>query len=469
VPELSDELRQLAEEAARQAHPLPVTEVIRQGDRRQRRAIARPRGRAGMPGLATPATPGRRWPGWAAPLAAACAVTLAVGLAVALGGHVRRGGHPERVNDGPAETAYVFSPYQGTVTPISPVTGKLGKPVTVGPRGYWTGRVRRRFQNARIAQDLILPDGTTNYALYWSGRGLDANRVLRRTSLVTGVAGRPIQLGRHVQSVLITPDGRTAYVIYNGQAESTIRPVSLATGTVGKPILRALRNSTPWITPVMTPDGRTIYVPYLRAGTVTPISTATNTVGKPIPVPKALTMEFTSNGRTAFVYGGGTVTPISTATNTPGRAISLGPHPDSWAYTPDGRTVYVSDLGFSVTPISIGTGKAGKSIPLYMEGGVSSMAITPDGRTLYVASFNDNKVLPISVATNTAGKPLTVTGENLDIVLTPDGRTAYVFSGPVNNSQVVTPISTAANTLGKPIRTAPDSEVLVPGGQVTQY
>ena len=278
MPELSDELRRLAEEAARQAHPLPVTEVIRQGDRRQRRAIARPQGRAGMPGLATPATPGRRWPGWAAPLAAACAVILAVGLAVALGSQVHRGGHPERVNDGPAETAYVFSPYQGTVAPISPVTGKLGKLVTVGPRGYWTGRGRHRFENARIAQDLILPDGTTNYALYYSGRGLDANRVLRRTSLVTGVAGRPIQLGRHVQSVLITPDGRTAYIIYNGQGESTIRPLSLATGIVGKPILRALRNRTHWITPAMTPDGRTIYVPYERAGTVMPISTATNTV-----------------------------------------------------------------------------------------------------------------------------------------------------------------------------------------------
>jgi DNA-binding beta-propeller fold protein YncE len=468
VPELSDELRHLAEEAARQARPLPVADVIRQGDRRQRRSLTRPRGRARTPGLATPARPGRRWPGWVAPLSAAFGVILAVGLAVALGGHVH-GGQPVRVNDGPAQTAYVFSPYQGTVTPISPVTGKLGKPVTVGPRGYWTGRPRRRFENARIAQDFILPDGTTNYALYFSGRGLDANRVLRRTSLVTGIAGRPIQLGRHVGSVLITPDGRTAYIVYNGQAESTIRPVSLATGAVGKPILRALRNSTPWIEPAMTPDGRTIYVPYERAGTVVPILTATNTVGRPIPVPDALTMEFTPDGRTVFVYGAGTVTPISTATNTPGRTITIGPHAETWAFTPDGRTVYVGDLGFSVTPISMGTGKAGRPIPLHMEGGVGGMAFTPDGRTLYVTGFKDNKVIPISVATNTAGKPLTATGENLDIVLTPDGRTAYVFSGPVNDSQVVTPISTATNTAGKPIRTAPDSEVLVPGGQVTQY
>lgn len=184
-----------------------------------------------------------------------------------------------------------------------------------------------------------------------------------------------------------------------------------------------------------------------------------------------------SSGFTAYVvnqgmvFGNrqGTVTPISTATNTPGRTITLGPHAETWAYTPDGRTVYVSDLGFSVTPISVGTGKAGKSIPLHMEGGVGSMAITPDGRTLYVASFKDNEVLPISVATNTAGKPLNVTGEVLDLVMTPDGRNAYTFSSPANTEQVVTPISTATSTVGKPIKTAPDTVVLIPGDQNTLY
>jgi hypothetical protein len=32
-------------------------------------------------------------------------------------------------------------------------------------------------------------------------------------------------------------------------------------------------------------------------------------------------------------------------------------------------------------------------------------------------------------------------------------------------AQIVTPISTATNTVGKPIRTAPDTEVLIPGDQ----
>ena len=468
MSELKDELRRLADEAGRQARPLPLADVIREGDRRHRRVITLLPWSPRASGLATQAQPSRRRGGWVAPVAAAGGVMLAVGLAVALGSQVHRGGRTARVNDGRAQTAYVFNAYQATVTPISPVTGKLGKPVTIGPRGYLIGRARRRIQTSPIVQDLILPDGTTNYALYFRGRGLGATEVLRRTSLVTGAAGQPIQVGRRARQVVITPDGRTAYVTYisTSGAPSTIRPVSLATGTVGTPILRAPEAKTPWITPEITPDGRTIYVPYLRQGTVMPISTATNTVGKPIPVPGAWTIMFTPNGRTAFVTGRGTVTPISTATNTPGKTITIGPHAGSWAFAPDGKTVYVIDSGgTSVTPISMRTGRAGKPIPLHTVDGAGSMAITPDGRTLYVTSMKGNRVIPVSLATNTAGRPLDVTGEALNIVIMPDGRTAYVFSGMAGEGQVVTPISTATNTPGTPIRTAPDTEVLVPGDQ----
>lgn len=435
-------------------------------------AIAREAGEYG------PAAPGhgavlfsrrpRRRAAWLGPVAAASGVTLAVGLAVALGGHVHSGGQTVRTDDGRAETAYVFNGYQATVTPISPVTGKLGKPVTVGPAGYWAGHGKRRVENARIMQDVILPDGTTNYALYYTGHGHGATEALRRTSLVTGAAGPPIQLGRRpVQQMLITPDGRTAYLTYLGGADSTIRPVSLATGTVGKPILRVPKASTPWITPAITPDGRTIYVLYLRAGTVTPIPTATNTPGTPIPVPRPLTVMITPSGRTAFVIGPGTVTPISTATNTPGKTINTGPHTEVLTVAPDGKTVYAVHYGgTSLTPISTRTGRAGKPIPLHAARGISTMVITPDGRTGYAASASvkDNTVTPISLATNTAGKPLNVPGTALNLVITPDGKTAYAYTGLVGQTQLVTPISTATSTAGKPIRiTGPSIVVLVPG------
>jgi DNA-binding beta-propeller fold protein YncE len=437
-----------------------------------REAIRRPltaRPRPPRPLTGHPRRP-RRQPGWLAPVAAATGVTLAVGLAVVLGSRVHHVRHTGRVTDSRAETAYVLNAYQGTVAPISPVTGKLGKPVRVGPRGSVIGHGKRRLKASRIAQDLILPDGTTNYALYLRGRGKGATEMLRRTSLVTGEAGPPIQVGRPA-SVVITPDGRTAYLNYSGLHESTVRPVSLATGTVGKPILRAPRALTPWITLTMAPDGRTIYAPYYRVGRVIPISTATNTPGKPIPVPGAWgAVAFTRDGRTAFVIGrrkgaGQTVTPISTATNTPGRAIIIEPHAGQLIFAPDGKTVYNVDFpGTSVTPISTRTGRAGKPILLHGGHGASNMLITPDGRTLYIGG--QGEVTPVSLATGTVGKSLTVPGAPLNLVITPDGRTIYASSATVGDLQIVTPISTATGAAGKPVRTtAPTIDVLIPGAQ----
>jgi DNA-binding beta-propeller fold protein YncE len=458
--DLTDELRQLADEAASQARALPVAEVIRQGDRR---ATTRwPRGDARAPRAATQAGPGRHWPGWVAPLAAASGVILAVGLAVVLGSRVHHGRETGPPNDGRAETAYVFNGGQGTVTPISPVTGKLGKPVRVGPAAYWFGNGKRRVEVFRILRDLILPGGTTNYALYFLGHGRGATEALQRTSLVTGAAGQPIQLGRGVQQMVITPDGTTAYLTYSSGA---VRPVSLAAGTVGKPILHVPGISVPAI----TPDGRTVYIPYFRQDKVIPISTATNTPGKPIPVRRPVTVAFSGDGRTAFVTGLGMVTPVSTATNTPGRTFSAGSHADLLAFAPDGRTVYVvNDAATSVTPISARTGKAGKPIALHEIHGAAGMVITPDGKTLYLASFYANRVTPISLATNTVGKPMNVPGAPLNIVITPDGRNAYTFSALVSTKQVVTPISTTTNTPGKPISTAGRGEVLIPGDQSPQ-
>ena len=87
---------------------------------------------------------------------------------------------------------------------------------------------------------------------------------------------------------------------------------------------------------VITPDGKTAYVTNFGSDTVTPISTATNTPGPAIPagaLPDGIVI--TPDGKTAYVANGdGTVTPISTATNTPGPAIPAGAAATAIAITP---------------------------------------------------------------------------------------------------------------------------------------
>jgi DNA-binding beta-propeller fold protein YncE len=63
--------------------------------------------------------------------------------------------------------------------------------------------------------------------------------------------------------------------------------------------------------------------------------------------------------------------------------------------------------------------------------------------------------VPISTATNTAGKPIVI-GPEVAIGIDPDGKTLYAaaWSGPgsVVGRPKIVPISTATNTPDKPIR-----------------
>jgi DNA-binding beta-propeller fold protein YncE len=88
---------------------------------------------------------------------------------------------------------------------------------------------------------------------------------------------------------------------------------------------------------------------------------------------------------------------------------------------------------------------------------------SPNGTTAYVVSYSE--VTPIATATNTAGPPIK-TGNRADgIVITPDGKTAYVANAskefirggkPVMRPGTVTPITLATNTPGKPIKVGKD-------------
>jgi YVTN family beta-propeller protein len=379
-------------------------------------------------------------------------------------------GHlPGPAGQGHGATVYVVHQHgqgTGTVVPISAATNEPGTPIKVG-----------------LAPDFIAmtPDGKTAYvANGFSG-------TVTPITTATGTPGKPIKVGPQPDFIAITPDGKTAYVASAGTSglclkppcpppiPASVTPISTATNTPGKPI----RVRTDQI--VITPDGRTAYA--VTWDGVVPISTSTNTPGPLIRgayQPYALAI--TPDSKTAYVSHPRGVTPISTATNNTGKPIQAGYGPGPLAITPDGKTAYVAIDGNSraiasfVTPISTATNKPGAPIPLRGTGGLGAgnsqalqVAITPDGRTAYVDIAVRNRraphnfydaVIPISTATNTAGKPIRVGSPGIPlggslfhagfIVFTPDAKTAYVAS-----TNAVIPISTATNTAGNPIPVGP--------------
>ena len=322
----------------------------------------------------------RRWLGWAAPLAAAAAVTGVILGSQGVFSPVHRpvpssSTHDPGLGLAHPATAYVAG-QSGTVTPIRTATGTALKPIRIGK-----------------------------------------------------------EYGQISSAIVFRPDGKTAYVLSStvlGGGSGTVTPIRTATNTALKPIAvgqdpRAL---------AITPDGTTIYVTNYQSGTVTPIRTATSTALAPIRVPAgSFSMAITPDGRTIYVLDLGSsqaqegmVIPIRTATNTALRSIPIGhawPSTMNIAITPDSKTAYVANASTgTITPIRTATDTALTRIRL--ADGAGPIAITPDGRTAYVIAGSGpgrtGTVIPIRTATNQVLRAITVSNLPSVIAITPAPR-----------------------------------------------
>jgi len=109
----------------------------------------------------------------------------------------------------------------------------------------------------------------------------------------------------------------------------------------------------------------------------------------------------------------------------------------------------------AVIPIHVATNTAGKPIKVGL--GPEQIAITPDGKMAYVTNLGSGTVTPIQVAAGTAGKAIKVGKAPFHLAITPDGPTVYVVNSilPLPGARApgsVTRIRVAAGTAGKPIR-----------------
>jgi YVTN family beta-propeller protein len=240
----------------------------------------------------------------------------------------------------------------------------------------------------------------------------------------TNKAGTPIKVGVYPSSIMITPNGKTAYVM----GSTSVTPITLATGKAGAAI-DITDGVSPWT--ALSPDGKTLYVLGLSAAT--PIDTATGKVGTSIEVgeyPGSIAV--TPNGATVYVLeNGNTLVAISTATDTVTQVADFSESPGyALAITPDSKTVYVATEAAggagAIFPVQTATGTVGSPItvgsyPWYE-------TVTSNGKTLYVADSGTDTVTPIDTATGTAGTPIKVGTGPSWISITPNGKTAYVNS-----------------------------------------
>jgi DNA-binding beta-propeller fold protein YncE len=314
-----------------------------------------------------------------------------------------------------------------TLTAIRTATNKPGRVITVCAPGNLAGAIA-------IAPDAIAitPDSRT---VYVSCPGTGQVVPVRAGA---DTAARPIRVPSP-GALAMAAGGKTVYVANSGG--DTVTPISTATEEPGQPIIVGPSPDAM----AVTPDGGTVLV--LTSTGITPVDAATNRAGRPVAIQGACALAVAPDGGTAYVLAmpdsgsqQGFVVPVPVHAGQAGKPIKVGLNPVQIVVTPDGKMAYAANYASgSVTPIQLPGGPAG---PPIAAGRIPSrLAASPDGTAVYVLDSNifggmgpemqfttlagmlvrmlvsrlarkplswRGQVIPIRVATNSAGKPIKV-------------------------------------------------------------
>ncbi|HEU0204842.1 MAG TPA: cytochrome D1 domain-containing protein [Burkholderiaceae bacterium] len=216
------------------------------------------------------------------------------------------------------------------------------------------------------------------------------------TATDTVVAKVPV--GKHPAHVVLTPDGRFAYVTNGGEntvsvVDTTARQV-VATIPVGA-YPHGIR---------ISPDGKQAYVANLKGGTVSVIDTEARKEVAQITVGKGpAQVGFSRDGRLAFVSLSeeGKVAVIDPATRKVLRKVTVGSVPIQVYATPDDRLLLVANQGTRKRPgktVSLIDLASFKNVQTIETGpGAHGVVVDREGRLAYVTNIYANSVSVLDI------------------------------------------------------------------------
>jgi YVTN family beta-propeller protein len=241
----------------------------------------------------------------------------------------------------------------------------------------------------------------------------------RVTATIPVAAGPP-------QFLAFSPDGRTVYVSIWDEAR-TITAVGVLDTTSNSMATTIPVRTRPYLGAV-TPDGKWLYVPNHDSGTVSVIDTATEVVTTEIEVaPNPHSIEFSHDGTRAYIanHESNVVSVLDTSNNTVLAEVPVDNSPHSVAVHPTRPLVAnVNYAAGTVTMIDTNSEQVVARIPV----GRSPQDITwaPDGRFAYTANVDDNTVSVIDADTMTVTATIPTGGSPTSVAVGPDGTTGYV-------------------------------------------
>jgi DNA-binding beta-propeller fold protein YncE len=155
------------------------------------------------------------------------------------------------------------------------------------------------------------------------------------------------------------------------------------------------------------------------------------------------TARFTPDGRTLLVSNWGDSTlsrfEVGAGALEPRGTIAVPPRPSALMVSPDGRTLYVAHAAAdAVSLVDLGAGRVTSTVRLSLTRraphgtGPNALALSPDGRTLYVANADNNDVAVVALGEE--GGPrvaglIPTAWYPTAVAVSTDGRTLYVANG----------------------------------------
>lgn len=216
------------------------------------------------------------------------------------------------------------------------------------------------------------------------------------TATDTVVAKVPV--GMHPAHVVLTPDGRFAYVTNGGDNTVSVVDTSARRVVAAIPVGKYPHGVR------VSPDGKQAYVANLKDGTVSVIDTASQKEVAQVPAGKGpAQVGFTPDGRLAFVSLSeeNAVAVIDPATRKVTRKVAVGTVPIQLYATPDSRTLLVANQGTSKKPgktvsvIDLKSFKVAKTVETGP--GAHGVVVDRDGRYAYVTNIYGNSVSVLDV------------------------------------------------------------------------
>jgi hyaluronoglucosaminidase len=199
--------------------------------------------------------------------------------------------------------------------------------------------------------------------------------------------------------------------------------VAPALAACSSPVGSTSVRSVAWVT-----TGASVTLPGMD---VTPVDLATRQIQPQVPIgslPAALAFTAGDKGLLVVTQGDDTLHEIDPATHEVVHSAGVGVEPDAVAVAPGGTggkgIALVANLDSNkVTPVDLGTWRAGPPIPVGTQPVAITVSVATTGAaTAFVADFGSNEVTPIDVSTMRADPPIAVG---------PSPQTVAVASGQV--------------------------------------